>query len=281
MPDLDPPLLAAWNALGGVIAPLGGALVAFSGGADSALVLRACLEFLPADRVVAVTGRSESLKPTEWEAASALARSLGARHEGIHTEELRDPGYAANGTDRCWHCKTELYTRTAERARALGLPVVLDGLNADDRLEERPGARAAAEAGVRSPLREAGLDKATVRALSRALGLPTWDKPAEPCLSSRVPFGTPVTAATLDRVRRAEEVLAALGFAGARVRHHDTVARLEFPPADLERALEPDTRASLLDGVRAAGYAYVTVDLAGYRSGSAHEALRSGAGIPV
>ena len=275
IPD-EPALRADLERLRAAVAPLGSAAVAFSGGADSALVLRACLEFLPGERVVAITGRSESLKPAELERAAALARALGARHEVIDTEELRDPGYLANDTDRCWHCKNELYGRVGERAKALGLAAVVDGLNADDRLEERPGARAAAEHGVRSPLREAGLGKAAVRALSKAWGLPTWDKPAEPCLSSRIPFGTPVTVERLASVRAAEAVLEGLGFRVHRVRHEGRTARVEVPAADLARAMEPATREAIVAGVKAAGYAFVALDLEGFRSGSAHEALRPG-----
>lgn len=268
------------EALRNAVETLGSAAVAFSGGADSALVLRACRDFLPDGCVVAVTGRSDSLKPAELERASALARELGVRHEVVETEELLDPAYAANAPDRCFHCKDELYTRVTERARAHGLAAVVDGLNSDDRLEERPGARAAADHGVRSPLREAGLGKAAVRALSRTLGLPTWDKPAEPCLSSRIPFGTAVTPERLARVRAAEEVLERLGFPVHRVRHHESVARVEIPVEDLPRALEPQTRAAIVRGLRAAGYAFVALDLEGFRSGSAHEALR-GPGDPV
>jgi uncharacterized protein len=273
----DPDLRRDWEALRAVVAPLGSAAVAFSGGADSALVLRACRDSLAPGRTVAVTGRSESLKPAELERARELALSLEVRHEVVDTLEVLDPAYAANGPDRCWHCKTELYGKVEERARALGLAAVVDGLNADDRVEERPGARAAAERGVRSPLREAGLGKARVRALSRALGLPTWDKPAEPCLSSRIPFGTAVTPERLARVRAAEEVLARLGFPVHRVRHHESVARVELPVEDLPRAMEPATRRAIVEGLRAAGYAYVALDLEGFRSGSAHEALRGGA----
>jgi uncharacterized protein len=279
--DSDPSLRRDWEALRAAVAPLGSAAVAFSGGADSALVLRACREFLPAGRVLALTGRSESLKPAELERAADLARELGVRHEVIDTEELRDPGYVANGPDRCWHCKTELYGKVGERARALGFAAVVDGLNADDRLEERPGARAAAERGVRSPLREAGLGKGAVRSLSRALGLPTWDKPAEPCLSSRIPFGTEVTPERLARVRAAEAVLEGLGFRVHRVRHHDAVARVELPAGDLARAMEPEVRRALVEGIKAAGYSFVALDLEGFRSGSAHEALKAGRGEPV
>ncbi len=278
MSDLD--------ALRAAVEPLGSAAVAFSGGADSALVLRACRDFLPAGRVLAVTGRSESLKPAELERATLLARDLGVRHEVVDTLELLDPSYRANDPDRCFHCKDELYGRVVERARAHGLAAVVDGLNADDRLEERPGARAAAEHGVRSPLREAGLGKAGVRALSRALGLPTWDKPAEPCLSSRIPFGTEVTPERLARVRAAEEVLERLGFPIHRVRHHEAVARVELPVEDLPRAMEPAVRAAIVEGIRAAGFSFVALDLEGFRSGSAHEALGApgafrGPGTPV
>jgi len=273
MAPLDPELAPAWESLRAAVSPLGSAAVAFSGGADSALVLRACREFLPAGRVVAVTGRSESLKPAELERAEALARDLGVPHEVVDTREMEAAGYRANGPDRCWHCKSELYERVGERARALGLAAVVDGLNADDRLEERPGARAAAERGVRSPLREAGLGKERVRALSRALGLPTWDKPAEPCLSSRIPFGTAVTPERLAAVRAAEEAVERLGFKVHRVRHHGAVARVELPAEDLPRALEPSVRRALIAGVKAAGFAFVALDLEGFRSGSAHEAL--------
>ncbi len=282
MVPLDDPALARdWEAIRAAVEPLGSAAVAFSGGADSALVLRACREFLPAGRVVAVTGRSESLKPAELERAALLAKSLEVPHEIVDTEELRDPGYLANDTNRCWHCKNELYGRVGERARALGLAAVVDGLNADDNVEERPGARAAREHGVRSPLREAGLGKPSVRALSWALGLPTWDKPAEPCLSSRIPFGTAVTVERLASVRAAEAVLESLGFRVHRVRHHDVVARVELPAEDLARAMEPATRRAIVEGVKAAGYAFVALDLEGFRSGSAHEALRAGRGLPV
>jgi len=273
-PALDPDPARDLDALAAAIRPLGSAGVAFSGGADSSLVLRACRDVLGAGRVLAVTGRSESLKPAELERAAALARDLGVRHEVVDTLELSNPGYVRNAPDRCWHCKTELYARVGEVARREGLAAVVDGLNADDRLEERPGARAAAEAGVRSPLREAGLGKAAVRALSRGLGLPTWDKPAEPCLSSRIPFGTEVTPERLARVRAAEEALAALGFPIHRVRHHGDVARVELPVDDLPRALHPEVRAALVAGLKAAGYAFVALDLEGFRSGSAHEALR-------
>ena len=280
-PLADPAPRRDLEALRAAVEPLGGAAVAYSGGADSALVLRACLEFLPRDLVVAFTGRSESLKPAELERAAALARDLGARHEVLDTDELADPAYVRNAPDRCWHCKSELYAKVGEAARRLGLPAVVDGLNADDRVEERPGARAAAEAGVRSPLREAGLGKEAVRRLSRALGLPTWDKPAEPCLSSRIPFGTPVTPERLARVRAAEEVLARLGFRVHRVRHHEALARVELPAGDLARAMEPSVRAAIVEGLKAAGYAFVALDLEGFRSGSAHEALRPGPGLPV
>jgi uncharacterized protein len=271
----DPEIVALAARLRATVEPLGAVAVAFSGGVDSAVVLRACLEHLGAARVVAVTGRSASLKPKELEDAAALAASLGARHEVVDTDELADPAYVANAPDRCFHCKTELYGTVAAVARRLGVASVADGLNADDRLDERPGARAAADAGVRSPLREAGLGKEDVRRLARAWGLPVWDKPAEPCLSSRIPFGTPVTVERLDRVRAAEAVLASLGFRVHRVRHHESVARVELPAADLDRALRPEVRRALVDGIKAAGYAFVALDLDGFRSGSAHEALRA------
>jgi uncharacterized protein len=281
VPATAPDTAALAARLRAAVEPLGSVAVAFSGGVDSALVLRACLEHLGAARVVAVTGRSGSLKPRELEDASRLARELGATHEIADTGEMADPAYRANAPDRCFHCKSELYRVVAEVARRRGLAAVADGCNADDRPEERPGSRAAEEAGVRSPLRDAGLGKDAVRALARSLGLPVWDKPAEPCLSSRIPFGTPVTPERLERVRVAEEALERLGFRGGRVRHHDAVARVELPAADLARALDPEVRRALVEGVRAAGFVFVALDLEGFRSGSAHEARRPRPGTPV
>jgi uncharacterized protein len=247
-------------------------LVAFSGGTDSALVLRIAHEAL-GDRCVALTTRSPSTPLHDRRAADELARALGVRHLQIDTDELALPEYAANPVNRCFFCKTNLFEICeGERAR-LGLAVVVDGANVDDLGDHRPGLDAAARHGVRHPLVEAGLTKADVREVSRTLGLPTWDRPASPCLSSRVPYGTPITAPLLARIDAAEQLLRALGFRELRVRAHDTLARIEVPATDLPRLVEPAIRARVANELRALGFVHVTLDLRGFRSGSLNEGV--------
>ncbi|MCI0340679.1 MAG: ATP-dependent sacrificial sulfur transferase LarE [Planctomycetales bacterium] len=243
------------------------AVVAFSGGVDSTFLLAVAVREL-GDRVLAVTARSESLPSEEEREARDLAARLGARHRIIGTDEVSDPLYAANTTERCYFCKRELFEKLAPIAAAEGGAVLLFGGIADDLLDYRPGARAAGEAGARAPLQEVGLSKAEIRQLSRRLELPTWDKPAMACLSSRVPHGTPVTPEVLAKVERAEAALHALGFRACRVRHHGDVARIEVPLEDLARLAAPGTRDAVAAGVRAAGYRFVALDLEGYRAGS-------------
>lgn len=254
-----------------IIDSMGRVIVAFSAGIDSTLVLKVAVDRL-GDNALAVTAVSASLAEAEREEACELARQIGARHLLLETHELDDPAYAANPTNRCYFCKTELYTELIALAQREGYPFILNGANADDVGDYRPGEQAAREFGVRAPLREAGFTKAHVRALARELGLPNWDKPAMACLSSRLPYGTPVTRAALSQVERAEGYLRRLGFRQVRVRHHNDLARIEVERADLARLIElgPQIHAEL----KALGYIYVTADLLGFRSGSLNEAIR-------
>jgi uncharacterized protein len=245
---------------------LGSCIVAFSGGVDSALVLHVAAQEL-GDRAVGITARSESLAEREYAGAVQLANAIEARHEIIETQELHDPSYAANPKDRCYFCKSELYGRLAEIARERGIPHIVDGYNRDDEGDWRPGRKAAREHDVRSPLYEAEMRKSDVRTLARKLGLDVWDKPALACLSSRFPYGTPITLELLRQVDRAEQAVHDAGLRACRVRHHGEIARIEVPPADIAAAADPERRARIVEGVRAAGYRYVTLDLGGYVSG--------------
>jgi pyridinium-3,5-biscarboxylic acid mononucleotide sulfurtransferase len=269
MPELD--------ALVRHLRPLGRALVAFSGGADSALVAWAARASLR-DDALAVTARSESLAPSEAAGAHELAARIGIAHEEIAYSELSIPGYAENPPERCYLCKGELFGRLRALADARGIGAVLEGTNADDLGDYRPGRRAAAEHRVRSPLAELGWDKAAIRAALRTLDLPVWDKPSSPCLSSRVPYGEAITAAKLEQIGRAEEALRELGFRDVRVRHHGAVARVEVPKEDLPRVLGGALADEIVRRVRAAGFAFVALDLEGLRSGSLNRLLPAGPG---
>jgi len=244
--------------------------VAFSGGVDSATLLALAVRALGADRVVGVIGVSPSLADDERAAAHAVARTIGARVVEVATREGDRAAYRANGPDRCYHCKDELFTRIADEVRAEhGLDTVAYGENADDALRpDRPGARAATEHGVLRPLAEAGLDKAAVRRIARVLGLSCADKPAAPCLASRIPHYDPVTQEKLAQIEAAERVLRMLGFDNCRVRHHGDVARVELPPDDLARAVAEPLRGQLHRAITAAGFRFVAVDLAGIQSGA-------------
>jgi uncharacterized protein len=249
-----------------IVRELESCVVAFSGGVDSALVLHVASQEL-GDRAVGITARSESLAEREYAGALAFASAIDARHEVIETRELDDPSYAANPVDRCYFCKHELYGRLAEIARERGFAWIVDGYNRDDEGDWRPGRRAAREYGVRSPLYEAELRKDDVRALARELGLEVWDKPALACLSSRFPYGTPITLELLRQVDRAEQAVHDAGLRACRVRHHGEIARIEVPPDDIGAVADPERRTRIVEGVRAAGYRYVTLDLGGYVSG--------------
>jgi uncharacterized protein len=265
---LSPELQAKRDRLLDVLRGLGGVAVAFSGGIDSTVVARAAALAL-GDRAIAVTADSPSVPRAEIAGAKRLAEQIGIRHQVIRTEEFGDPDYVRNDGTRCYYCKSELYSRIETVLPELGVSVVCSGANLDDRGDYRPGLTAAAEHHVRHPLQEAGFTKADVRALARAWSLPTWDKPASPCLSSRLAVGVQVTPERTARVEAAEEYLHALGFRECRVRLHEgELARVEVPAEGIARLADPEARAELLRRFKELGFAFVTLDLAGFRSGS-------------
>ncbi len=251
---------------------LGSVLVAFSGGVDSALVLKAAVEATPG-KVLAATGLSASYADEEIAEAKSVAAQLGAAHQMVNTMELTDPRYADNTHQRCFFCKSELYTQLGKTAEQLGYAAVVDGTNADDQGDFRPGIRAADQLGVISPLAEAGMTKREIREVAKAWGVPIWDKPAAACLSSRFQYGDPITVEKLRQVAAAEKVLRALGMRGFRVRHHEDVARLEIPTDYLPLVMEH--REQITEGIKAAGYRFVTLDLEGFRTGSMNGVLNA------
>lgn len=249
------------------------AIVAFSGGVDSAYLAYVATRVL-GDRALCVTAESPSYPARHRLIAERVAREFALRHEFVSTHEMERPEYRANPANRCYFCKHELYTHLTALADERQFAAILDGSNADDRGDYRPGRQAAREFGVRSPLDEADMGKSEIRELSRRAGLPTWDEPASACLSSRIPYHHQVTDEKLRMIERAEDVLRDLGFRVCRVRHHDSVARLELAPEEMSRALDPEIRALIMRELREIGYQFVALDLQGYRLGSLNEALR-------
>lgn len=269
--DLPPAIAAKLDALTSQLRGYGSVLVAYSGGVDSALVMLVAHQVL-GERALACIGVSPSYPTREMRQAAELAESLGVTYRLVNTEEHLDPNYAANPVNRCYFCKSELHDRLKAIAEDEGWVVVADGNNASDVGDFRPGMEAARARDVRSPLLEAGITKAEVRQIAKALGMPVWDKPAMACLSSRVPHGTPITPELLRQIEAAEDVLVDLGFSQFRVRHHGDIARLELPLEEFPRALQ--CRQALDEGIRQAGYRFVALDLAGFRSGSLNGAAQ-------
>ena len=265
LPDLAPDLREKYDRLLAIFAEMGSVLIGFSGGVDSTLIAKAAYDAL-GDRALAVTGISPSLMIEEANECPKIAAHIGILYREIRTDEMDDPNYVSNPVNRCYFCKSELWDKLTPIAREEGYAAVVDGSNVDDLGEFRPGMDAGKERNVRSPLQEAGLNKANIRAISGALGLPTWNKPSHPCLSSRIPHGTFITIEKLDQVGQAEAYLRVLGFRGFRVRHHGEIARLELQPGDFPKMMEQ--RADIVDALTEIGFRFVTLDLAGFKSGS-------------
>jgi uncharacterized protein len=271
VPDAPPGLAGRLDRLRALLLELGSLCIGYSGGVDSVFLAAVAVEVLGPDRVLAVTGRSDAYPDVQHEMAMRCVREYGIPHVEIGTAELEDPRYAGNPVNRCYFCKTELWGRLNQVARERGLAVVVDGSNADDAHDFRPGMTAAQEHAVRSPLLEAGLTKADIRAASRAMGLPTWDQPSSPCLSSRLPYGIEVTRDRLRQVEQAESLLRGRGFREFRVRHHGDVARIEVAPTEMARALSQ--AESLNHALRSLGFEAALLDVLGYRRGALNEGL--------
>jgi uncharacterized protein len=251
---------------------MGTVLIAYSGGVDSSFLAVTAHEVL-GQNSLAVFASSPVAPPMEKEAAESLAHQFGLRFRIIESNEMANPDFVANPPERCYYCKRELFSELKPIALAEGLKWVADGTNADDLSDYRPGRKASAEAGIRSPLLEVGLTKAEIRQLSRTQGLPTWDRPASPCLASRIPYGIPVTAETLNKIAQGEKYLHNLGLRQVRLRHHGDIARIELDQPDMAKIIKTDIRQGIIEHFKALGYKYVTLDLTGYRTGSLNEVL--------
>jgi len=270
--NLSAELTSKFEKLKNKFAGLENALIAYSGGVDSTLLLKVAADVL-GKKLTAVTAHSEVTPPHDYEEAVIFAESLGVNYIVIKTDELQDANFVSNPPDRCYHCKSMLFKRLSEIAREKKIKWLLDGSNFDDITDYRPGSRAAKEFGVISPLKEAGLTKDEIRALSKEMSLPTWDKAASPCLASRVPYGQVITPEKLSRIGQSEEYLRTFGIKELRVRDHGDVARIEFPVDKMFLFLDETTRDKIIDKLKSFGYKYVALDLQGFRSGSLNEAL--------
>ena len=261
-----------FNTLCKILEDMGTVVVAYSGGVDSTFLLKAASEILR-HRVLAVTAISPTYTQNEYERACGLARSFGVRHITIETDELEDPQFRDNPPNRCYYCKTELFRKLRTIADSEGIDFIVDASNLDDCSDHRPGMIAAIEVGIRSPLIEAQLTKEEIRALSRKMNLPTWDQPSMACLASRFPYGETITLEKINRVGRAENFLHGLGFKQVRVRSHGSLARVEVAPDRIDELCDPKVRKKIVKELKVLGFAYLTIDLEGYRTGSMDEVL--------